>query len=122
MTKNSALSDRIRIFIGAPLEHQSELDSLKAAYAALMQSHCWAYIFANIKVSGRQLDLVIFTEITTLVIEAKGYTQPIRGDMNGPWEQFGPYGTKKIGNAYDQVLGAKNALRDEMQCVTRVDG
>lgn len=40
MTKNSALSDRIRIFIGAPLEHQSELDSLKAAYAALMQSHC----------------------------------------------------------------------------------
>lgn len=122
MTTSSALSPRIRIFIGAPLEHQSELDSLQAAYATLMQSHCWAQIFANFNVSGRQLDLVIFTETTTLVIEAKGYNQPIRGGMNGLWEQRGPYGTKKIGNAYGQVLGAKNALRDEMQRVTRVDG
>ncbi|MFS7240274.1 NERD domain-containing protein [Serratia proteamaculans] len=122
MTTGPASPPRIRIFIGSPLEHQSELDSLRAAYAVLMQSHCWAYVFANFNVSGRQLDLVIFTETTTLVIEAKGYTQPIRGGMNGPWEQRGPYGTKKIGNAYDQVLGAKNALRDEMQRVTRVDG
>jgi DNA polymerase III delta prime subunit len=122
MITSSASTPHLRIFIGAPLEHQSELDSLQAAHAALMQSHRWAYVFANFNVSGRQLDLAIFTETTTLVIEAKGYTQPIRGGMNGSWEQRGPYGTKKIGNAYDQVLGAKNALRDEMQRVTRVDG
>jgi len=122
MTASPELIPHIRIFIGAPLEHQSDHDSLRAAHAALMQSHCWAYVFANFNVSGRQLDLAIFTEATTLVIEAKGYTQPIRGGMNGPWEQRGPYGTKKIGNAYDQVLGAKNALRDEMQRVTQVNG
>ncbi|PVZ87429.1 hypothetical protein C9426_12715 [Serratia sp. S1B] len=122
MTTSPASSSRIHIFIGAPLEHQSELDSLRAAYATLMQSHGWAQVFANFNVSGRQLDLVVFTETTTLVIEAKGYIQPIRGSMNGPWEQFGPYGTKKMGNAYNQVLGAKNALRDEMQRITKVDG
>lgn len=122
MTASPGLIPHIRIFIGAPLEHQSEHDSLRAAQAALIQSHCWAYVFANFNVSGRQLDLAIFTETTTLVVEAKGYTQPIQGGMNGPWEQRGPYGVKKVGNAYDQVLGAKNALRDEMQRVTQVDG
>lgn len=122
MTASQGAASHIRIFIGAPLEHQSEHDSLRAAHATLAQSHRWAHVFANFNVSGRQLDLAIFTETTTLVIEAKGYTQPIRGGMNGPWEQRGPYGAKKIGNAYDQALGAKNALRDEMQRVTRVDG
>lgn len=122
MTASPGSIPYIRIFIGAPLEHQSEHDSLRAAHAELMQSHRWAYVFANFNVSGRQLDLAIFTETTTLVIEAKGYTQPIRGGMNGPWEQRGPYGAKRIGNAYDQALGAKNALRDEMQRVTQVDG
>lgn len=68
---------RIRIFIGARLEHKSEHDCLRAVHAALMQSHRWAYVFANFNVSGRQLDLAIFTETTTLVIEAKGYAQPI---------------------------------------------
>lgn len=113
---------RIRIFIGARLEHKSEHDCLRAVHAALMQSHRWAYVFANFNVSGRQLDLAIFTETTTLVIEAKGYTQPMLGGMSGPWEQRGPYGAKRIGNAYDQVLGAKNALRDEMWGITQVDG
>jgi hypothetical protein len=111
----------IRIYIGASLQHQSEFDALQLVYAALMKSHRWARIFANFNVSGRQLDLAIFTETTTLVIEAKKYGQPIRGDMNGPWEQHGPYGTRKTRNAYNQALEAKNVLRDAMQRVTKVD-
>lgn len=108
----------VRIFIGAPLEHQSDLDALQATHTELIKSNSWAFIFANINVSGRQLDLVIFNETTTLVIEAKAYTHPIYGNMNRPWEQRGPYGTKKIRNAYMQALDAKNALHTELQRVT----
>lgn len=122
MTLSQEPSPQIRIFIGAPLEHLSEHSALRAVHTALMQSHGWAHVFANFNVSGRQVDLAIFTETTTLVIEAKGYTHPIRGGMNGPWEQRGPYGAKRLGNAYDQALGAKNALRDAMQKVAQVDG
>jgi len=91
-------------------------------YAALTQSHCRAHVFANFNVSGRQVDLAVFTDTTTLVVEAKGYTHAIRGGMNGLWEQRGSYGARKIGNAYDQALGVKNALRDEMQKIAQVDG
>jgi hypothetical protein len=82
----------------------------------------WAYIFANFNAAGRQIDLAIFTERTTLVIEAKGYALPVRGDLNGQWEQLGPFGARKIGNGYAQALNAKNALRDEMQRMCQITG
>jgi hypothetical protein len=104
------------------LEHQSEYEALRAVFAALTQSHCGAHVFANFNVSGRQVDLAVFTDTTTLVVEAKGYTHAVRGGMNGPWEQRGSYGARKIGNAYDQALGIKNALRDEMQKIAQVVG
>ncbi len=122
MIANQEPAPRIRIFTGAPLKYQSEHDALRAAHTALMQLRCRAHVFANFNVSGRQVDLAIFTDTTTLVIEAKGYIQPVRGGLNGPWVQCGPYGEKKIRNAYEQVLGAKNALRDEMQEIAPVDG
>ncbi|WP_211467661.1 NERD domain-containing protein [Collimonas silvisoli] len=112
----------IRIFIGEPIQNQSEHDCLRAVCEALAQIHSWAYIFANFHASGRQIDLAVFTEKTTLVIEAKGYSLPVRGGVNGQWEQFGPFGARKIGNAYIQALNAKNALRDEMQRMNQIDG
>lgn len=84
--------------------------------------HGWAKIFANFNAGQRQIDLAVFTETTTLVIEAKGYSLPVRGDMNGQWEQRGSFGTRRIGNAYNQALNAKNALRDEMQRIGQIDG
>jgi hypothetical protein len=112
----------LRIYIGAPVEHSSELDALRIAYAAAARSDGWAYIFANFNVRGRQVDLAIFTETTTLVIEAKSYSHPVQGGMNGVWTQLGPFGTRQTGNAYEQTLGAKNRLRDALQDITHVEG
>lgn len=112
----------IRIFIGEPVQNRSEHDCLRAACEALAQMRSWAYIFANFHAGGRQIDLTIFTEKTTLVIEAKGYSLPVRGGVNGQWEQFGPFGARKIGNAYNQALDAKNALRDVIQRMNQIDG
>ncbi|PNE57645.1 hypothetical protein A8H39_18615 [Paraburkholderia fungorum] len=112
----------VRIYIGAQIEHQSDLDVLRAVHATVVQSSGWAYIFANFNVRGRQVDLAVFTDTTTLVIEAKSYRQPIQGEINGPWTQLGPFGARQVGNAYEQALGAKNRLRDELQEITKVDG
>ncbi|MGI8473258.1 NERD domain-containing protein [Pectobacterium brasiliense] len=104
----------IRLFIGEPIEHASDRDVLVTVCDALEKGTGWAYIFANFNVNGRQVDVAVFSATTTLVIEAKGYTQPIKGGVNGSWTQVGPYGSRQLRNGYSQALGAKNALRDAM--------
>jgi hypothetical protein len=104
----------IRLFIGERIEHASDRETLVTVCDALKNGTEWAYIFANFNVSGRQVDVAIFSATTTLVIEAKGYTQPVKGGVNGSWTQVGPYGSRKLRNGYTQALDAKNALRDVM--------
>lgn len=104
----------IRLFIGERIEHASDREVLITVCEALTQSTEWAYIFANFNVRGRQVDVAIFSATTTLVIEAKGYMQPVEGGVNGSWTQVGPYGSRKLRNGYMQALDAKNALRDVM--------
>lgn len=107
--------DGIRVFIGECIEHASDRKALITVCDALEKRGTeWAYIFANFNVNGRQIDVAVFSATTTLVIEAKGYTQPVNGGVNGSWTQFGPYGSRKLRNGYTQALDAKNALRDAM--------
>lgn len=122
MNGSSDTSSLIRLFIGEPIQHRSEYDCLNEVCSALAQTGRWGYVFANVHLSGRQIDIAIFTEKSTLVVEVKGYVHPVRGGPNGPWEQVGPYGTRKIGNAYNQALNAKNSLRDEIQRDIQVEG
>ncbi len=112
----------IRLSIGEPIEHLSELECLYKILELLARTGEWAHIFANFHVGGRQVDLVVFTERTTAVVEAKGYRHPVRGGPNGQWEQLGPYGVRKVGNAYTQAWNAKLAIRDEIQGKHPVDG
>lgn len=104
----------IRLFIGERIEHASDRDVLITVCDVLEKGTGWAYIFANFNVNGRQVDVAVFSATTTLVIEAKGYTLPIKGGVNGRWTQVGPYGSRKLRNGYTQALDAKNALRDSM--------
>lgn len=112
----------IDLFIGAPLTHMSDLEALRTAYEAVQHIAGWAYICANFHAKGRQIDVAIFTETTSLVIEAKSYRQPITGGTNGQWEQQGSYKVRKVRNAYEQTLEAKNAVRDEMQGIGLTHG
>ncbi|MFO6492257.1 NERD domain-containing protein [Hafnia alvei] len=120
MTVSTVLPTNSHIYIGEPIANQSEYDCFLAVYETLSARDDWFYIFANFHVEGRQIDLAIFTPYTTLVIEAKGYSLPVSGEINGQWMQHGPYGTKKIRNAYNQALDGKNALRDAMQRVASI--
>lgn len=104
----------IHLFIGERIEHASDREVLVTVCDALERGSEWAYIFANFNVCGRQVDVAVFSATTTLVIEAKGYTQPVKGGVNGSWIQLGPYGSRKLRNGYTQALDAKNALRDAM--------
>ncbi|MCH8618024.1 nuclease-related domain-containing protein [Undibacterium sp. TS12] len=121
MTDGLNTPNLVRIFIGAPIQYKSEDDCLHAICDLLIKNGKWAYVFANFNANGRQIDFAVFTETTTVVIEVKGYSLPVRGTVNGLWEQIGP-GTRKIRNAYNQTLDAKNAFRDEMQGVCQVNG
>lgn len=112
MSAPSRLRDDAHLFIGARIEHASEREVLAAVCDGLDKGSGWICIFANFNVNGRQIDLAIFSATTTLVIEAKRYTQPVEGGVNGSWNQIGAHGTRKIRNGYMQALEAKNALRD----------
>lgn len=111
--------DGIRLFIGACIEHASDRDVLFSVCDVLEKGTGWAYIFANFNANGRQIDVAVFSATTTLVIEAKGYTQPVQGGVNGSWIQVGPYGSRNLRNGYEQALGARHALRD---CITKLFG
>ncbi|MCR0996752.1 NERD domain-containing protein [Serratia rubidaea] len=104
--------NKVRLFIGERIEHISDREVLATVCDVLEKGTEWAYIFANFNVNGRQVDVAVFSATITLVIEAKGYTQPIKGGVNGSWTQIGSYGSRKLRNGYTQALDAKNALRD----------
>lgn len=112
----------MRIYIGEPVRNRSERDCLVAVCDVLGGASGWSCVFANFHAAGRQIDLVVLTESTVLVLEAKGYSLPVYGEINGQWMQRGPYGDKKIGNGYNQALEGKNVFRDVMQKVGQISG
>jgi hypothetical protein len=122
MTNSLDTLSPIRIFIGEPLQHRSDYECVTEVCRVLTQTGQWAFVFANFHLAGRQVDVVVFTEEATFVIEAKCYSHPVSGGTNGPWEQLGPYGTRRIRNAYEQAWNARNALRDEIQRAFQIDG
>lgn len=122
MTQNMDDAFSPCIYIGEPIQHKSEYDCLTAIYKVLKNLNSWSYIFANFHIEGRQIDFAIFTTNNILLIEAKGYILPVSGEINGQWTQYGSYGTTKIGNAYNQALNAKNALRDGIQKKIHING
>lgn len=120
MTAHPQPASRVRLYIGAPVEHTSERLVLQYVWDRLNAPNEWAYIFANVAVGGRQVDLVVATAETTLLIEAKDYHLPVQGEINGRWAQEGAFGSRPVTNGYQQALGAKNALRDFMHTIESV--
>jgi hypothetical protein len=105
----------IEIFIGAPIEEESERHALIVLLNALTKRGKWAVVFANFNLATRQIDLLVGTDQQALVIEVKGITRAIQDAPNGDWQMRTSGGVwKRIRNPYQQVLQAKYALRDEM--------
>jgi hypothetical protein len=82
MTAGESNQPSVKIFIGAPVEHRSEFDFLMQVHTALSNCSGCAIIFANFQVGRRQIDLAVFTDKATIVIEAKHYAKPVSGGMS----------------------------------------
>jgi len=106
------------IYIGSRIEHTSERIVLERLLCIITKEKRPAIIMANINLNGRQIDLVLATDNLTLVIEAKGYSRPIRGSENGAWQVKLASGEWKDfsnpPNPYIQTLEAEHALKDAM--------
>ncbi|MEG9926067.1 NERD domain-containing protein, partial [Pseudomonas aeruginosa] len=105
------IPSQIAVFIGSPIEHESERAVLLELLRLLEESGETATVMVNLNLKGRQLDLVVGTDRLTLVLEAKASTVPLSGTTNGPWIAHTRSGrSRTTGNAYAQALGEKNAL------------
>ncbi len=112
----------IDIFIGAPIEHESERATLVRAVAFLSAQGISAVILANVNLGGRQIDLVIGLDQGALVVESKALSSAVRGSENGDWQVRLRSGRwKEIPNVYAQALNEKLALRDAMVAFARAD-
>jgi len=109
----SKMGPKLSIFIGAPIEHESERAFLRSIVAHLEEAGARAVILANFHLPSRQVDFVVATDDAIAVIEVKATRLPIRGRENGDWGRMTASGDwVYYPNAYLQALAAKNSVRD----------
>ncbi len=112
----TAESIKVKICIGAPIDHESERKFLSFIVSWLEQQKIPAIVFANIELEGRQIDCIVAMANSASVVEVKTTRLPIRGEINGAWTRLSASGEwKGYTNAYQQAVGAKNRVRDAMQ-------
>ena len=112
-------NDTIELFIGSPLDIESEEVFLKRLIADLQKAHINATIFANFitREPHRQIDFFIATKTNAYHVELKTITAPIFGDTNGRWRiklENGDYKSLGSQNPYRQALDCKYALSNAM--------
>lgn len=106
------------IYLGAAIEFASERVVVAALAKRLEQNQTPYVVIANAQIGGRQIDCVVASASCVTLIEVKASRTPVRGDMNGIWARRDAGGSwRPYGNAYQQAVGAKNALRDAMSAV-----
>ena len=103
------------LLIGDPLlGHEARF--LRRLYADL--EPIGALVLANFYAGQRQIDFVVVTESLTAILELKHLPQPVFGRQNGQWmveDQSGRRVPYPGPNPWQQTLGQKYALSDEMR-------
>jgi hypothetical protein len=106
----------IEIYVGSLIQHGSDRAVFESVIEHLSAKQWPAIVLANVNLSGRQIDLVVALGHSVIVLEAKGNSTSVRGDVNGPWEVRVASGVwKKIPNLYGQAVDASYAFRDAMR-------
>ena len=107
------------LYVGSPIKHASERAVLEQVVALLARDKRPAVILSNINLESRQIDFIVGLDGLALVIEAKGFTRPIQGGENGPWQvQIASGDWKNFqspSNPYVQARDAALAVRDAMR-------
>lgn len=104
----------IKLYIGAPIEYESERVALKKIIATLIEKNISGVIISNSNFTGSQIDFIVASEIFVWVIEIKEHRQALKGLVDGKWKLKTTGGWKPVRNFYQQTLKAKYALRDSM--------
>jgi hypothetical protein len=130
--RSSPPAPTVEIHVGALVEVSSEVRLLEALAAHFTGTSEPALLLANFNApSGntaarRQIDLVVVTRFRAVVAEAKGFVLPVRGTINGPWQQLLGNGKWRDfagrANPYLQALNAKNAVADALRELKRAAG
>ena len=103
----------LEVRVGGLVEHESEHSVLREIERLLANDGRRAIVFANFEVESRQIDLLLALDELVLLIEAKGFTRPVRGGENGPWRVHLSSGHwKEFQNPYLQALNAALAVND----------
>ena len=108
-----------RLYIGSPIQHPSERMVLERILDLISRDGRPAVVLANISLGSRQIDVVVGLSDLGLVIEAKGFTRPVRGSENGPWQVLVASGDwKNFGSPWNPYIQARDAaleLRDAIR-------
>ncbi|WP_341773047.1 nuclease-related domain-containing protein [Burkholderia vietnamiensis] len=106
----------IELYFGSTEElNSSEQQALERVVRWLAEHEQAAVILCDISVNGRQVDILVGTETTTLQLEVKGFRAPVTGQENGEWTlNYADGSTRRVGNGYVQALRNNQALRNAM--------
>ncbi|HEX6006561.1 MAG TPA: nuclease-related domain-containing protein [Burkholderiales bacterium] len=117
----------IDIFFGRDIGNIAERRCLRRLLCHLTAVQTDAVVLANFVVGPqrRQVDMVVATPKTAVVVEIKGYTHPVHGDLNGPWHlDLGDGKTRSLGptNPYHQALDCRYAVCDALSAHADLQG
>lgn len=110
-----SMKPTVTILVGAPLSGE-EARFLRTLHADLADTG--ALILANFIAKNRQIDFVVVTATYAAILELKNFLGPIFGERNGIWTYLNFAGNQLRypgENPWQQTLGQKYALSDEMK-------
>lgn len=114
------MNTTIEVYLGAPIEIESERRFLSNLCADLKARGLSALILANFQLPAHkpihQIDFLVILDREVCHVELKNLTAPASGKANGLWYLQLPDGSKKSlhGNPYRQSLECKYAISDQM--------
>src|SRR5688572_10099253 len=118
------MNTTIDLFIGSPIELDSEKDFLGKLTADLTAQGESSLVFANFfpRKVPLQIDFLVVTAHCACHVELKKLTAPVIGGVNGRWSLRHPDGSLsplEAKNPYRQALDGKLAISDEMHLFAR---
>jgi|GEM_PF-2213417 len=118
---------KTEIFVGHPIEIESEMAFLRQLSSDLEASGRRAVIFANFfprRKPEPQIDFLVVLDGFVCHVELKCVSCPIFGGTNGAWHILMPDGSRpplQYDNPYGQSTKCKFAISDEMRAFTGQD-
>ncbi|HEV2595386.1 MAG TPA: nuclease-related domain-containing protein [Sphingomicrobium sp.] len=106
----------IELYCGSRKLLSSEKVVLARVIEWLSAGDVSAIVYTNVKLGWPEIDILVATPNTTLVLEVKGFRNPVSGRENGQWISTNGNGKTKLHtNGYEEVIEAYRALKNRME-------